>query len=237
MSADDHRAVRADLGAHALGQLSPDDARRVEEHLAGCATCRAEHDELLPAAGALRDLRGSLRGTGRPGQDAGDREATRVDQPPHLEERVTAGVRAAARADRRRQVLRSAALLGVGAAAASAVLAATVGLDGDERSPAVPLEAVEVQVEEAGVEADADLVAHTWGVEVKLTATGFRPGGRYRVVVLGQDGRTYAAGGFVGTGAAEMHCNLNSTVLRERASGFEIRDDEGQVVVTSAFDA
>ena len=32
-----------------------------------------------------------------------------------------------------------------------------------------------------------------------------------------------------------MEPQLNSSVLRDRASGFEVRDAEGEVVVTSAF--
>ena len=72
-------------------------------------------------------------------------------------------------------------------------------------------------------------------MEVKLHAAGFDQGGRYRVDVLGVDGKRYPAGEFVGTGAKEMDCNLNSSVLRERASGFEVRDAAGRVVVTSAF--
>ena len=112
------------------------------------------------------------------------------------------------------------------------------GLSGQEPAPTgptVPLEAVAVQVDDPGVHASADLVDHTWGVEVKLHATGFDRGGRYRATVLGVDGRRYPAGGFVGTGTREMDCNLNSSVLRDRAAGFEIRDGDGAVVVSSAF--
>ena len=92
-----------------------------------------------------------------------------------------------------------------------------------------------MQVDDPGVHASADLVDHTWGVEVKLTATGFDRGSRYRATVLGVDGRRYPAGGFVGTGTREMDCHLNSSVLRDRAAGFEIRDGDGAVVVSSAF--
>jgi hypothetical protein len=44
MSAPEHD--RAALGAYALGALDPDEARAVDEHLAGCADCRAEVAEL-----------------------------------------------------------------------------------------------------------------------------------------------------------------------------------------------
>jgi co-chaperonin GroES (HSP10) len=39
----------------------------------------------------------------------------------------------------------------------------------------------------------------------------------------------------VGTGAREMDCHLNSSVLRTDAAGFEVRDAAGRVVATSAF--
>ena len=181
------------------------------------------------------------RGTAEPGSTPSGVDLHGRDDvaaPPHLEDRVVHSVRAAALTERRPTWLRSAALLVAGAAAASAVLAATVGFDDDTGAvPAVPLEAVEVLPRAPGVAAEGDLVAHTWGVEVKLTATGFDEGDRYRVLVLGEDGRTYPAGGFVGTGTAEMRCNLNSTVLRDSASGFEVRDAQGRVVATSSFEA
>ncbi len=56
-----------------------------------------------------------------------------------------------------------------------------------------------------------------------------------RVDVLGVDGKLYPAGEFVGTGVKEMDGTLNSSVLRERASGFEVRDAAAEVVVTAAF--
>jgi hypothetical protein len=51
----------------------------------------------------------------------------------------------------------------------------------------------------------------------------------------GTDGKRYPAGAFVGVGAKEMHCNLSSAVLRPDATGFEIRDRRGDVVVSSTF--
>ncbi len=229
MTAGDHRALRAELGAYVLQQLSPAEARRVEEHLLECGLCRAERDELVPVVSALADLR----------SDGGTVVDDGLDlvPPRHLGERVATGVRDAERSERRRGWMRSAAFVTAGAAAASVVLAATVGL-GDAPTPAAaPLEAVAVDLQEAGITAEAGLVAHTWGVEVKLTATGFARGDQYRVVVVGDDGRDHPAGGFVGTGAAEMRCNLNSTVLRDRAAGFEVLDSRGQVVAASRFEA
>ena len=48
MNAD---SVHQLLGAYLLGGLEPDEARAFEDHLAGCADCRGELEELesLPA--------------------------------------------------------------------------------------------------------------------------------------------------------------------------------------------
>lgn len=99
----------------------------------------------------------------------------------------------------------------------------------------MPLEAVSASVSRPGIDADADVVDHTWGLEVKLSARGFAEGRRFRVDVLGADGRPYPAGEFVGTGDRPMLCNLSSAVLREDATGFEVRDSRGRVVARSRF--
>lgn len=224
MNEHEHHELRMALGAYVLGQLPATEVATLEAHLDTCAECTAELAELSPVATALQELRRD------PALDAS------LAPPPDLGDRVVMAVTSTAAAETRRSGLRIASLV---AAAAVVGVVATVGVQtltgGDDAGTVVPLEVVRVQTEEPGLQASADLVNHTWGVEVKLHAAGFDQGGRYRVAVLGVDGRRYPAGGFVGTGTKEMDCNLNSSVLRERAAGFEVRDDEGQVVVTSAF--
>lgn len=72
-------------------------------------------------------------------------------------------------------------------------------------------------------------------MEIKLTATGFAAGQRYRVVVQTADGRETPAGEFIGTGTNEMRCNLNSSVLRNDASGFRVLDQADRTVLTSTL--
>ncbi|MCY7341117.1 MAG: hypothetical protein LH603_04495 [Pseudonocardia sp.] len=86
----------------------------------------------------------------------------------------------------------------------------------------VPLEAIAVRAIDPAVRAQADVVAHLWGMEVKLTATGFRPGESYAVTVTDDAGRTVGAGEFIGTGDEEMRCNLNSSVPRADASAVTV---------------
>ncbi len=221
----DHELLRNDLGSFVLGALPAAEEAALQAHLTGCADCRAELEQLLPAASVLADLKHART-------DEADERA-----PAELGPRILAAVRdeSARTPDRRRFGVN--ALTAAAVVAAAAVLVAGVALtrSDPEPTPDVPLEAVAVTVERVGLSAEADLVDHTWGVEVKLTATGFEAGRRYRVSVLGRDGTRYPAGGFVGTGRRPMLCNLNASVLRERASGFEVRGPSGQVVASATF--
>jgi len=216
----EHRDLREMLGAFLLGGLSPDEAARVRAHLETCAQCRAEHDLVEPVA---REL--ALLGPAA----AGSPEAV----PRGLGDRVAAAVASERRAGGRHRVVQL-GLVAAGSAAVAASLAVLVmrGLAPDP----VPLEAVTVAVEGTEVVADADLVNHTWGVEIKLAASGLQAGATYRVSMLTDDGEARPAGEFVGTGAALMHCNLNSSVLRPDATGFVVLDEAGNEVITSTFD-
>lgn len=213
----DHEAVRVLLGPYVLGALGPEESDRLEAHLDGCAACRADLDELTPVATALAAVRGTAAALPQPPADLGHR------------------VEAAVTAERRRTRSGTRRTVGIAAAAAAAAVAVTLAGVRLTEPPPVPLEAVPVAVEAPGLTASAGVVPHTWGVEVRLTATGFRTGDRYRVVVLGEDGKDYPAGEFVGTGARSMVCNLNSSVLRAEAAGFEVRDADGSVLVESRF--
>jgi len=84
----EHRELREMLGALLLGELSPDEAALVRNHLEICAECRAEHDLLVPVSRELALLGPLAAGT--------------ADQvPADLGHRVTTAV-AAERSTRRR---------------------------------------------------------------------------------------------------------------------------------------
>ena len=55
MTGETHRTIREQLGAYALGQLDGDRWHAVHDHLAGCAACRADLEEIAPVAGLQRD--------------------------------------------------------------------------------------------------------------------------------------------------------------------------------------
>ncbi|HEX5119095.1 MAG TPA: sigma-70 family RNA polymerase sigma factor [Pseudonocardiaceae bacterium] len=54
------RTVVAKLGGFTAGQVSGVEADRIEQHLAGCASCRALHAELVDVCAGLRRYAGSL---------------------------------------------------------------------------------------------------------------------------------------------------------------------------------
>jgi hypothetical protein len=219
----EHQDLRISLGAYVLGQLPAAEAAVLEAHLDTCPECTAELVELTPVAGALSRQRAHPTPDESPAP------------PPGLGDRVVEAVSRTAQHETRRTWIRAGSAAAAAAVVAVVSTVAVQSLNDNDPRPGVPLEAVQVRTDGPGLVASADLVNHTWGVEVKLHAEGFDRGGRYRVAVLGTDGRRYPAGEFVGTGAKKMDCNLNSSVLRERASGFEVRDARGEVVVTSAF--
>ena len=220
----DHHELRMSLGAYVLGHLEAGERARVEAHLRGCADCRSDVTELRPVAEEMAHVAVPLS-KGAPTPPAG------------LGERIEARIAETERRQVRLRFVRSAGVAAVAAAVLAIALVAGLRFTEDPAAPSVPLEAVSIDSQAPGVRAAADLVAHTWGVEVKLQASGFEEGARYRVSVLGADGTSYSAGEFVGTGNDPMACNLNSGVLRDEAVAFEVEDAEGQVVLRSAFDA
>jgi len=220
---DSHRELRESLGAYVLGHLDPAEQDAVASHLATCADCRAELAELTPVADALTGAKRSSM-----------RTADRV--PEGLRSRMEAAIRAETSRQRRSRVVRSAGAVLV---AAAVIVLMVIGVGSLlDRTPAAPVpEVIAVQVDSDldSVTASAGLIAHTWGVEVKLQATGLDAGATYQAVVLGSDDRTYPAGTFTGTGDKTINCNLQASVLRPDARGFQIVDEQGEVVISSEF--
>jgi len=111
-----------DAGSYVLGALSPEDRRAFEEHLAGCADCRAEVQEFAGLPGLLS----RLPAWELPGQDAAE------PVPPSMLPALLDRTGLERRSRRRRAVLAGIAAVFV-AAAGSAALAQTL----DDRPAAV----------------------------------------------------------------------------------------------------
>lgn len=214
-ASDRHEDFREALGAFVLGQLDAEPAADVRAHLATCPTCPAELADLEHLVSVL----GSV-----------DPDAVRpvgITPPAELDDRIRQALHPRpARGSRRWAPITAAAAL----AAAAAVVVTTLVVRDDAPAPTViAVPSVEAT---SGVTASAGLVDHTWGVEVRLRAAGLPAGQSYRLVVVGDDGRRYDAGGFVGVAGATITCDMSSPVLLDDARSFRVVDASGDEVIS-----
>lgn len=207
------------LGELIAGRLDHETERGVESHLLLCSACARERDDLEPVVRALA-LVGPLAAAG-------------PDVPVGLLAKVEQRVAQERRAARLSIWRRRGAVGIVSSAAALALFAGGLAVGRTDVPPGPVLEPVALQVQRAGVVADADLVDHTWGVEIKLVASGLVPGAAYRVTLFDGAGRAYPAGEFLGVADRPVRCSLASALLRRDATSFEVRDGAGDLVMGS----
>lgn len=225
-----HDELRMMLGGYALGHLTPTEEDRVRAHLDGCADCRAELAEIEPVADRLGLVdAAAYADRPQPAPDLGDRISRAVVDEASARSRDDLS---AAR-ERRRRTVRW------GAAAAAAVLVAALagGAVGRATAPTaapVPTEPIAVEVEDEAVTVEsAALVAHTWGVELRLVGEGFADGETFRAAFRTTGGDLVPAGEFRGVGDAPMNCFLQSSVLREDVTEVVVTDSDGGLVLAS----
>ncbi len=251
---DPHARFQEELGAYVTGRLDPLEAQHLDAHLTTCESCRAELVGLQPLAALLQDVDPARLGfLEQPSADLGARIVAALPARAAVDDRQddvsTQGdvstqndVVPLVRRSHRRAAPQPSAWPARALSAAAVVAALLVGVvignrDGEPTKPVVPLEVVAVASLTEGVQATANLVPHTWGVEIKLDATGLPVGERYRAVVLDAQGREVSAGGFVGTGAKTAKCNLNASVLRSDATGFRVFDLSGREIIRAVLPA
>ncbi len=231
-----HRRLRELLGAYVLGGLPSELAAGLQAHLDGCAACRSELAELAPLADDLRGVDAdALSDLPVPPADLGDRIRARI-----AEEREVAQVRA--RREQRRRATQQTTRRLLAVAAAVAVLAAAVGAGtalGRSTAPQVVagpparlVEQVELRPLDQQLEVmPAKIIAHTWGVEATFVGAGFVQGEVYRAAFRSTAGELVPAGEFLGTGAEELKCNMQSALLRADTAGFVVLDADGVEVL------
>ncbi|WP_323793253.1 zf-HC2 domain-containing protein [Nocardioides sp.] len=233
----EHRRLRELLGSHALGHLPPAEDARVRAHVDGCAACRADLAEIEPLAGLLAgvDVR-HFDEPASPPSDLGALIRAQVADERSSQEDDDLALR---REHRRR---RASTRAGLGIAAAAVVVAALVGGIAVGRStvpevaaPVIPFEPVALTVGSEAIEIEtAGLVPHTWGVELRMTGSGFTQGARFKAYFRNsRTGRLQTAGAFVGTGSDSMVCNLQSALMRNEASEVVVKDASGAVVLAA----
>lgn len=220
----------AELCAAALaGELSPaetvefDDLRRDPR--------RADEYEALRGITA-RLRQGDLAWT--PPRDDSDLEARIAASIARAEGEATAGPRVVEPAQRPRR-----RWLAPTVAAACLVGGLVIGANGAALvQPPVPsgppgtlgaVEQLAVTDDDTGVDVDAQVVAHTWGTEAYLEATGLNVGATYELVFVGADGTEFPAGEVLGS-EVPIVCRMNAAVPRSETVRLELRDTQRSVV-------
>jgi anti-sigma factor RsiW len=222
-----------ELGALALGLLDPDRTRAVEEHLATCAACRRDLEDLT----AVTDLLGEV-----------PPEAL-LDGPPDGDlvlARTLRQIRAESAARRRRRwVPRIAAaaaavavLLGGGVALGRAtapeppaVIAAPPAPAPASGPGAVTLQGDGV----SGVRMTAVVTPAAGWVRVTTAVRGIPPGERCRIIVLARDGRREVAGSWLTSAKGETEgtqLDGAAVVAPADVAGVAIENEAGKEFVT-----
>lgn len=86
-------------------------------------------------------------------------------------------------------------------------------------------------LDQPGLTADAGIVRHTWGTELKLDARGLTAGDSYAVTFVRDDGERVSAGTFLGAGDDPVHCSVNAAVPVDAATELMITDAGGALVM------
>jgi anti-sigma factor RsiW len=206
------RDERGDVAALALDHLDDRDRLRVQAHLDGCPSCRAELEELRSTVRAL------------PLADI-DALAVEPAPPADLPDRILRDVRAE-RLGRRRTLRRRAA---AALAAAAVVLlvafgaAAVVGRgNGATMHPFTSAE--------AGAHGQFALVANDEGTSVRLVHQGLDPGDVYWLWLTDATGKRVSAGTFRGS-AGESTVHLQCALPTSEAVRVWVTDAQDAVVL------
>jgi hypothetical protein len=206
MKTDGCREMRESLGAYALGHLSADERAGLEAHLEGCASCRAELEQL---SAVVRPM--SLA------------DPARFESAPQLP--ATLGARVAASIARERLGRRRRRLgLGLGlagAAAAVATILVLLVLPGEEASE--PGRIVTFASAPKGTEISAKLIPNAFGTEIHMYVKGVASGALCRVYLHGRDGTRFSAGSFRDRWGDGSYPTLSSALDLAKTDSMELR--------------
>jgi len=207
MKTDGCRHWKEELGAYALGHLTDDARARLEAHLEGCPTCRAEADSLFAVSRLL------------PHADP-ERFGPAPQPPAELGKRITATIGSERRSKRRQRRLRFG--LGFGGAAAAtamAVLAIFVLSGGSEGGPE---QHIAFRALPSGVEISATLEPQAFGTEIHMYVKGIRSGTLCRVYMRGPRGEAVSAGSFRYRWGADDSAVLSAALDLSRAKALVV---------------
>ena len=208
MKTEDCRHWKEELGAYALGHLSPEERAGVEAHLEGCAACRADADSLMSVARLLPHADPAQFGPA-------------PQPPPELGKRIAATIGSERRAQRRQRRRRFG--FGFGGAAAAAAVAAVLAIfvfNGGGNGE--PEQHVAFNALPKGVKIGATLKPQAFGTEIDMYVKGIRSGTLCRVYMRGPDGRDVSAGTFRYRWGADSAATLSAALDLSRAEALVV---------------
>jgi Putative zinc-finger len=207
---------RGEIGAYIVGALDSSARDRVIRHVAACADCRADYDELVPVRSWL-DLLGLTAGGLQP----------RYDEWPGRPLHHSLQARPVPlRADRPRTRRRLSVAGGVlaGAATAAAAVAALVGTGASARS----FRAIDSAT---GVSGHAQLHGTPTGTQIDLTASGLPGHERCILIAVTQHG-TDVAGSWAASYDGSARIDGTTAFPANRLVALRIESDTGIVLLS-----
>ena len=209
---NDHDQYRELAGGFVLGALEPEERRRFEQHLAGCADCRSEVASFAPIPGLLSQM------------DSQDAEPL----PESVADRAAASARSEWRSlDRGRRRWRWVAA----AAALLAVVMATVALLPRSEGP----EAIALAIQSTGADGEVAIDARPWGTAVHLDLEGLPQRDRYVAWVVDDTGARQQAATWGPTPTGIARLEGASSIPTDRVVSVVVTDAAGSDVLVTAL--
>ena len=207
------------LGAYLLGGLEPDEARAFEDHLAGCADCRGELEELESLPALLDAV---------PAADAVALTVAGGTQPLAPLESVPQSLLVDLSTRRRKARRRWAAVVGAVAAACLALgfLAGPL-----LNQPPKPDATYSVQSGD-GLQLTVGMVKKTWGTELAVEGRSMPLEGTLYLWVKGRDGAEERTCGWTATPSGRIKITGATPVQLTGIAGVELRDDSDKTVAS-----
>lgn len=203
------------LGAYVLGALDRVESQQVEEHVADCAACAAELDDLVALPGLLARV-----------------PVTDVERLPDVghAEGLYARVRAAARPPERRWVASLAA-----AAVVVSALAVGAGVWRSLDPVPVPDRVTSWSATSAGIRMGVDLTPAAGGTTFRVTVQGLPVNQHCTLVAVAGDGTRHEVSRWVATYRGRAEVTGSTDVALARLTRFELLDDEAHLLVGVTF--
>ncbi len=214
----DHRTVREELGAYALGALEPRERGAVDAHLRECPACREEVARLAALPGLLARL-----------PDGGP-EGEGPAAPADLGERSLATIAGRRRARRSRRRRWGAALGGAAAAAVVAAGLLVAGAGGGEDG-GVPLRIEAVAADAGEVTGTAWADGRAWGTAIGVDLRDLPERPAYELIAIAADGHREVAATWSATESGGARVAGACAIQPADMAGYEVSAAGGEVLL------